>query len=326
MAVPMFTANRSTGSTPSCAPTALPRVRRRLSSRPPWRPVSFADGVARRIVDGGRALLPGPDPPGFEPVRVLRGFNRWFTCVTPLCLACRTRAIWRYSPVPALSGLLPPDPASPGSGCPQLHRTAATARRWGPTPHTVQRRLMAHDLILELAREGGVMPRPRNGSDDHAVTVAADPGRLGLEVGERGAEVQRPPASPALAPVIARAAPPAVRAAIPLPRGRTDRHHERAAVHELDVFHDGSLKTEELLPYASSAHAVTALSCGSATVRSRNRKSTTACALSCPQVGRSQRPDLIAPKRGRRRLSSSANPTASSTKRLAHTHRHRRAA
>jgi len=33
---------------------------------------------------------------------------------------------------------------------------------------------------------------------------------------------------------------------------------------------------------------------------------------SCPEVGRSQRPDLIAPKRGRRRLSSSANPTASS--------------
>ena len=33
---------------------------------------------------------------------------------------------------------------------------------------------------------------------------------------------------------------------------------------------------------------------------------------SCPEVGRSQRPDLIAPKRGRRRLSSSANPATSS--------------
>ena len=29
---------------------------------------------------------------------------------------------------------------------------------------------------------------------------------------------------------------------------------------------------------------------------------------SCPEVGRSQRPDLIATQRGRRRLSSSANP------------------
>ena len=31
--------------------------------------------------------------------------------------------------VPALSGLLPPSPAPPGSGCPQLHRPAATRRR-----------------------------------------------------------------------------------------------------------------------------------------------------------------------------------------------------
>ena len=32
----------------------------------------------------------------------------------------------------------------------------------------------------------------------------------------------------------------------------------------------------------------------------------------CPEVGRSQRPDLIAKQRGGRRLSSSANPAASS--------------
>ena len=30
-----------------------------------------------------------------EPVPHLRGFNRWFTIVTPVCLACRTRTIWR---------------------------------------------------------------------------------------------------------------------------------------------------------------------------------------------------------------------------------------
>jgi integrase len=45
---------------------------------------------------------------------------------TPLRPACRTQTIWQYWPVPALSGLLPPSPAPPGSGCPQLHRTAAT--------------------------------------------------------------------------------------------------------------------------------------------------------------------------------------------------------
>ena len=138
VAVPMFTMNRLTGWAPSCAPTASPRVRRRPSSRPPRQTKLLSDGVASRMIDGGRALLPGPDPPGFEPVRVLRGFNHWFTCVTPLCLARRTPAIWWCWPIPALTGLLPPDPASPGSGCPPLHRTAATARRWGPTPHTVQ--------------------------------------------------------------------------------------------------------------------------------------------------------------------------------------------
>src|ERR1700748_428638 len=48
---------------------------------------------------------------------------------TPLRLARRTRPIWQYQDVPALSGLLPPSPAPPGSGCPQLQRPAATGRR-----------------------------------------------------------------------------------------------------------------------------------------------------------------------------------------------------
>jgi uncharacterized protein DUF2855 len=171
---------------------------------------------------------------------------------------------------------------------------------------------MAHHLVLELAGERGVVSGPRDRGDDHAVTLAAHAGRVGLEVGERRPEVQRPPTPAAVAQVISRAASPAVRATIELARGRTDRHHQRAAVGELDVLHDSSVETEELLPYASSAHAVTALSCGSATVRSRNRKSTAACASSSPEVGRSQRPDVIAPKRGRRRLSSSADPAMSS--------------
>jgi hypothetical protein len=177
-AVPMFTVNRLTGWAPSCAPTASPRVRRRLSSRPPRQTKLLADGVASHQCHGGRALLPGPDPPGFEPVRVLRGFNHWFTCVTPLCLACRTRAIWRYWPVAALSGLLPPDPASPGSGCPPLHRTAATARRWGPHPTRFNGGLMAHGLILERAREPRPVTRPRHRADHNAVAPTAHPRRL----------------------------------------------------------------------------------------------------------------------------------------------------
>jgi hypothetical protein len=48
---------------------------------------------------------------------------------TPLRLARRTRPSGSPGYVPALSGLLPPSPAPPGSGCPQLQRPAATGRR-----------------------------------------------------------------------------------------------------------------------------------------------------------------------------------------------------
>jgi integrase len=68
---------------------------------------------------------PGPDPPGSSRCRI-KGPSRIGSSRTPLRPARRTQAIWQYRPVPALSGLLPPSPAPPGSGCPQLHRPAAT--------------------------------------------------------------------------------------------------------------------------------------------------------------------------------------------------------
>ena len=55
MAVPMFTVNRLTGSASSCAPTASPRVRRRLSSWPPWRPSpSPTESPAASLTAGAR--------------------------------------------------------------------------------------------------------------------------------------------------------------------------------------------------------------------------------------------------------------------------------
>ena len=56
----------------------------------------------------------------------IKGLSHAGSSRTPLRPARRTRTIWQCWPVPALSGLLPPSPASPGSGCPQLHRPAAT--------------------------------------------------------------------------------------------------------------------------------------------------------------------------------------------------------
>ena len=58
--------------------------------------------------------------------RRIKGMSHIGSSRIPLRPACRTRPIWQYWPVPALSGLLPPSPAPPGSGCPQLHRPAAT--------------------------------------------------------------------------------------------------------------------------------------------------------------------------------------------------------
>ena len=55
-----------------------------------------------------------------------KGMSHAGSSRTPLRPACPTRTIWQCWPVPALSGLLPPSPAPPGSGCPQLHRPAAT--------------------------------------------------------------------------------------------------------------------------------------------------------------------------------------------------------
>jgi len=54
-----------------------------------------------------------------------------------------------------------------------------------------------------------------------------------------------------------------MRAAIPLAGLRSDRHHDRPVVGDIDVFDDCQLQTEQPLPYAFPAHAATALSRGS---------------------------------------------------------------
>jgi hypothetical protein len=74
---------------------------------------------------GGCAPLPAQIRQVSSRCRI-KGLSHAGSSRTPLHPACRTRTIWQCSHVPALSGLLPPSPAPPGSGCPQLHRPAAT--------------------------------------------------------------------------------------------------------------------------------------------------------------------------------------------------------
>jgi hypothetical protein len=63
----------------------------------------------------------------------------------PSRLAHHARPIRQYRTDATLSRLLPPSPATPGSGCLQLHPAAATARRWTVSHlHPKQQRLVAH--------------------------------------------------------------------------------------------------------------------------------------------------------------------------------------
>ncbi|MFJ7277139.1 tyrosine-type recombinase/integrase [Kitasatospora sp. NPDC098663] len=95
----------------------LPRGLLDGSCLPSWElPAQMLDGIR---------TAPGPDLPDSSRC-LIKGVSHAGSSRTPLHPARRTRTIWQYRPVPALSGLLPPSPASPGSGCPQLHRPAAT--------------------------------------------------------------------------------------------------------------------------------------------------------------------------------------------------------
>ncbi len=96
---------------------------------PPAHPFRLRSRPAR--VHGGRARHTDPDPPGSSRLDAY-GASRTGSSRAPSRLACRTRPVWQCQGVPSLSGLLPPSPATPGSGCPQLRRAAATAQRPGP--------------------------------------------------------------------------------------------------------------------------------------------------------------------------------------------------
>jgi hypothetical protein len=137
----------------------------------------------------------------------LRGFAAG-SSRTPLHLACRTRAVWQYRPVPSLSGLLPPSPAPPGSGCPQLHRPAATGSAVESSHlHSVNQRHVAHaDEVEQVSKPAiGIVGCP-------SVQLGLDPQyprlRL-LDGGRRPRRVgvhRRPPGLPA--PTLRACCPP----------------------------------------------------------------------------------------------------------------------
>src|SRR5205823_12050084 len=90
--------------------------------------VTIALWSSRRVNTGGTRRA-RPRSARFEPVASVKDV------ITPVPRVLLSATLAGPAPsgstgyVPALSGLLPPSPAPPGSGCPQLHRPAATGRR-----------------------------------------------------------------------------------------------------------------------------------------------------------------------------------------------------
>src|SRR5260370_1430121 len=80
-----------------------------VASSPSARPGSGVDPHPR----GRSRTAFRPVSARLDPEAPLRGFNHWFTRVTPSDLASRTRAVWQYRPVPTLSRLLPALPGDP---------------------------------------------------------------------------------------------------------------------------------------------------------------------------------------------------------------------
>jgi len=118
--VPVFTVIRSTKEEPDFAPAASPRLPRSTSPWPPCRDCEPRPGVPRPVMREQRRTAPGPDPPGSSR-SVIKGR------MTPVPRVLLSVTLTGPAPSGSASasrpcrGRLPPSPAPPGSGCPQLH-------------------------------------------------------------------------------------------------------------------------------------------------------------------------------------------------------------
>jgi len=156
--------------------------------------------------------------------------------------------------------LVDADPPQPGEAVPAGLGVVADAgdnapdRRPGHPQQLTDRLLGGADRqpgggVVKRAGVAGAVARPGHGDHHHPVLGAADPGRLGLQVGADHAEVQRPPAPPALALVEAGAAPATPTAAALDPLAGPHRHHQRLLILvEPDPFDDRLLDTEQAGP------------------------------------------------------------------------------
>jgi hypothetical protein len=131
--VPTFTVYRLSGEVPSYTPAASPRLRRRPS---PWpsKPTTLSSLEVPHPPHNHNhtnryAPQSSPYPPDFELAGDLRGVTTLVSLVhLPVSLA-EPEPSGSTGPSRRCQGCLPPSPASPGSGCPQLRYAAATTQR-----------------------------------------------------------------------------------------------------------------------------------------------------------------------------------------------------
>jgi hypothetical protein len=126
---PCSLVDRSTEEAPDSTPATSPWLPRSTSPRPPLSPADMSGSSPASVMSETRVrVASGPDPPGSS--RCV--FERRITSVSRVCLSATlaTPASSGSTDAPWLCrGRLPPIPAPPGTGCPQLHRPAATGRR-----------------------------------------------------------------------------------------------------------------------------------------------------------------------------------------------------
>ena len=168
-----------------------------------------------------------------------------------------------------MADLVDPDPGEPGeqvalAGGLGRDALADRADRAPRDPQQLSDRALGalhrqpRRLVLEGAREARSMTRPRHRAHDHAVHWAAHPRRVRLDIGQRRAEIQRPPAPAALAEIEPRTAAPADPAAIQPIKARPGRHDHFSLIAEVDLLDDRGAQPQQPRPYPSSAHVVTA--------------------------------------------------------------------
>ena len=169
----------------------------------------------------------------------------------------------------AVADLVDPDPPEPVEQIDLAHRFASDALEDRPDrpprdAHQLRDRGLRRvhrqprDLVLERAREPGVVPSPRHRAHNDSVAPAAHPRCLSLNERERRSEVQRAPAPASLPEVETRRPAPADTTTIQLPPVRPDADDHLSLAADPDVLNHRSAQPEQPRPYPDTAHAVSA--------------------------------------------------------------------